>query len=145
VLAELGARLGRAHGEPADEPRRLDRAIPRVRDCAVELPCRRARDVLEPLRLDAVLAQRFVLEPDRGALLLVRGEAVTAGAAEGVATELGEPVELLLRPQPVRLRGRGAVGLAGNVVAGRAAAEREAAVAPARALGDAAGVVDADA
>ena len=145
VLAELRPCLRGARGEPADEPRRLDRAVARMRDRAVELPCRRARDVVEPLGLDAVLAQRLVLEPDRVALLLVGGEAVAAGTAKRVACELGEAVELLLRPEPVRLGAVGAVRLAGDVVARRAAAEREAAVAPARALRDAARVVDAHA
>jgi hypothetical protein len=145
VLAKLCARFGCARREPADEPRRLDRAVTRVRDGAVELPSCRSWDVVEPLSGDPVLAQRLVLEPDRFALLLVGGEAVAAGAAKSVAGELGEPVELLLRPEPVRLRALGAVRLTRDVVARRAATEGEAAVAPARPLGDAARVVDADA
>ena len=62
-------------------------------DRAVELACRAAGDVVEPLGLEAVLAQRLVLEPDVIALLLVGGEPVAAGAAQRVAGELGEPVE----------------------------------------------------
>jgi hypothetical protein len=115
-----------------------------MRDGAVELPRRGARDVVEPLSHDAVLAQRLVLEPDHVALLLVGGEAVAAGATQRVARELDEAVELLLRPEPVRLGAIGAVRLACDVVARRTAAEREAAVAPARSLRNAAGVVDAD-
>ena len=106
---------------------------------------RGARDVVEPLRLEAVLAQRLVLEPDALALLLVGREAIAAGAPQRVAGELGHPVERFLSPAPVAGRLLRAVRLAGDVVARGAAAEREAAVAPTRALGDAARVVHADA
>jgi hypothetical protein len=78
-------------------------------------------------------------------LLLVGCEAVATSPTQRVARELGEAVELLLRPEPVRLRAVGAVRLARDVVARRTAAEREAAVAPTRAFGDAASVVNADA
>ena len=135
----------RASGEAADEARGLDRAVVRMRDRAVEATCRSARDVVEPLGLEAVLAQRLVLEPDALALLLVAGEAVAAGAPQRVAGELGHSVERLVRPAPERRRALRAVRLAGDVVAGGAAAEREAAVAAARALRDPARVVHADA
>ncbi len=82
VLAELDACLHRAAGEPANEAGRLDRAVSRMRDRAVELPGCGARNVVEPLAVEAVLAQRLVLEQDRVAFLLVGGKAVAAGAAE---------------------------------------------------------------
>jgi hypothetical protein len=145
VLAELDARLRGERRKPSNEPRRLDRAVLRVRDRTVELPRRRTRNVVEPLGLDAVLAQRLVLEPDRVALLLVGSQAVAASTAERISREFGEAGELFLGPQPVRLRLLGAVRLARDVVAGRTAAESEAAVTPARALRDPAGIVDPNA
>jgi hypothetical protein len=104
-----------------------------------------AGDVVEPLAVQAVLLQCLVLEADAFAFLLVAGEPVAAGAAERVAGELGEPVELLLRPAPVIARALGAVRLARDVVARCAASEREASVAAARSFGNAARVMNADA
>jgi hypothetical protein len=89
--------------------------------------------------------QRLVLHADPVALLLVCGEPVAARAPQRVAGERGKAVEGVLRPLPVRPRPLGAVRLARDVVASRAAAQGEAAVAAAGSLGDAAGVVDADA
>ena len=135
ALAELGAGLGRERGEPAHELRRLDRGVARVEDRAVEAAEGR-RQVVAPLRLEAVLPQRLVLGEDLPALLLVGGEAQAAGAAERALAELHHPVEAVLGPAPQARRGGGAVGLAGHVVARGAAAERKAAVSPARALRD---------
>src|SRR4029453_6841288 len=70
------------------------------------------------VRLESILAQRVVLEPDPLALLLVAGEAITAGAPERVAGKLRHPVERLMGPVP---EGRGAlraVRLPGDVGAG---------------------------
>ncbi len=92
VLAELGARLGRARGEPAHEARRLDRAVARMDDHAVEAAGEHAGEVVEPLDLEAVLAQRLVLGADLLPLLLVGGEAVAADSVERVARELRQPV-----------------------------------------------------
>src|SRR5439155_7593892 len=116
-----------------------------MRDRAVEAPRRAAGNVVEPLRLEAVLAQRLVLEPDALALLLVGGEAVAAGALQRVAGDACHLVERLAGPVPEGGRALGAVGLARDVVAGGAPAEREAAVAAARSLSDPAGVVHAHA
>src|SRR6185312_3829861 len=73
------------------------------------------------------------------------GKAVAAGAPQRVAGKLGHPVERLMGPAPEGRRPLRAVRLAGDVVAGRAAAEREAAIAAARALRYAARVVHAHA
>ena len=117
----------------------------RMRDRAEELTRRAARDIVEPLCVEAVLAQRFVLEPDSFAFLFVAGEAVAPGTPKGVTGELGQPVERVVRPSP---EGRGAlraVRLASDVVPGGASGEREAAVAAARSLRDTALIVHANA
>ena len=145
VLADLGSCRGRCRRESPDEARGLDGAVVRVGDRAVEEAGGGARDVLEPFRLEAVLAQRLVLEPDAVALFLVAREAIAAGAPQRVAGELGHPVERFCSPAPVAGSLLRAVRLAGDVVACGPAAEREAAVAPTRALGDAARVVHPDA
>ena len=56
-------------------------------------PGRPARDILEPIGLEAVLSQRVVLEPDALALLLVAGQPIAAGAPQRVAAELHHAVE----------------------------------------------------
>src|SRR5581483_9507244 len=93
---------------------------------------------------EAVGAQRLVLGGERVALLLVRGETEAAGSADGVSGEAGQPLERALGIEPVAARGVAADRLDGDVVGSGAAAEREAAVAAARATGDLTGVVQAD-
>ena len=56
VLADLGAGSGRGSREAPDEARGLDGAVVGMGDRAVEAPGRPARDVVEPLRLEPVLA-----------------------------------------------------------------------------------------
>ena len=144
VLAKLDAGLGCARSEPAHEPRGLDRAAARMHDHAAEAAGEHAGEVVEPVDVEAVLPQRLVLRANLLPLLLVGGEAVAADLVQRVPRQLGEPVGLGLRPAPQLPRLLAAVRLARDVVAGRPAREREAAVAAARALGDGALVVDAD-
>src|SRR3712207_1314294 len=103
------------------------------------------RELVMPFGGEAVLAQRFVLGANLAALLHVGGEPKAAGASERVARERLEPVERALRTLPQPRGCVASVGLARDVVARGTAAQGEAAVAPARALGDPAGVVDTDA
>ena len=140
VLAELRACRGGARREPAHEARRLDGAVAVVMDRSVE-----TGELVEPVGGEAVLVQRLVLRADVLALLLVGGEPVAARPVQRVAGELLHRVECLLRPAPERARLVGAVGLARDVVARRASAQRETAVAAARALRHRAPVVDANA
>jgi len=145
VLAQLGACLRGPRGEAANEACRLDRAVAGVGNRTAEAAGRSTRDVLEPFRLEAVLAQRLVLEPDAFPLLLVRREAVAAGASKRVTAELGHPLERLLGPAPERSRPLRAVRLPGDVVAGGPAAKDETAVPAARTFRDSACVVHAHA
>jgi hypothetical protein len=114
-------------------------------DRSVEATRSAARHVVEPFDVEAVLAQRLVLEPDVVSLLLVGGEPVGAGATQGVSGQLGQPVESFLGPPPVRRGLRSPVRLAGDVVTRRTAREGETAVATAGALRDRSRLVDADA
>ena len=145
VLADLGSGFRRERGEPTDPARRLQRAVACVQDAALEASGEHARQIVDPLRLDPVLAQRLVLAADLLALLLVGGEAKAPGPAERVAGELLHAVERTLGPPPHAERPIAAVRLARDVVARRAATKGEAAVAAARAFGDAALVVHAHA
>ena len=103
----------------------------------MEPPGERAREVVDPLGGDAVLAHRLVLAADLLALLLVGGEPEAAGPAS--ASPASSSMRSSARSVQCQnaARALGAVRLARDVVPRRAAAQREAAVAPARALGDA--------
>src|SRR5207302_3570066 len=120
-------------GETADEARRLDRAVAGVVDRAVERAQMR-RQVVDPLGGDPVLAHRLVLGADVLALLLVRGEPQAAVTRQRVAGERLHAVERALRPLPQAARAFNAVRLTSDLITRRTAAQREAAVAPARAL-----------
>ena len=61
VLAKLGSRSRGESSETADEARRLDRAVVGMGDRAVEAGRCAAGNVVEPFRLEAVLAQCLVL------------------------------------------------------------------------------------
>ena len=141
MLAELRARLGRAHREPAHEAHRMDRPVAVVEDRAVEAVER----IVDPFCGDAVPAHRLVLGVDLLALLLVGCEAQAPWPAERVAGELLDPVERTLGPVPECARLLASVRLARDVVPRGASAEREAAVASARAFRDPALVVHAHA
>ena len=143
VLADLRTRFGRARGEPSHEPRGLERAVAGMEDAAVESAAEPARKVVDPLRGDAVRAQRFVLAPDLPALFRRRRRdgSCPAGAARRlralpcgrVRARSSARARAPARRRTSRVRRRSR----------RAAAEREAAVAAARAFGDAALVVHA--
>ena len=60
--------------------------------------------IVEPLGVDAVLAERLVLAADLLALLLVGGETQAAGPTERVAAEFIDPIERALSPVPERGR-----------------------------------------
>ena len=98
-------------------------------------------EAVDPLGREAGRDERLVLGPELVALLLVDGDAQRADAAEGVARERLDRVDRALGPGG---QGDGlglAHGLRRDVERGRHPAQREAAVAPARALGDPARVV----
>src|SRR5664279_727941 len=144
MLPDLGAGFGRARCEEAHEPRRLQRAVACVIDCALEA-AELGRKVVDPLGGDPVLAHRVVLEANVLALFLVSREPKAAHADEAVTRERLDAIERALRPLPESERTIAAVRLACDVVAGGAAAQRKAPVAAACALSDAALVVHTDA
>ena len=115
-----------------------------MEDRAAEMLTQARRQLVAPLGREAVLLQRFVLRADLGALLVVGSEAQAPGPAEGIPREGLESVELILGalPQPA-CRPR-SVRLPCDVVACGGAAERKAAVAPARTFGDSARVTHTD-
>src|SRR6266545_5326499 len=127
---------------PSNEPSRLDGSVVGVEDRRRKAA---ADEMGAPLGLEAVLAQRLELGSDLHALFVVRREAQAAGTAKRVAGETGEAVQCLLGQPPVLRGALRAEPLARTVVRHRPAAQREPAVAAARAFRHAAGVVDADA
>ena len=145
VLAKLGAGLGGSRGQPAHPAGRLKRSIAWMEDRAVEPAAKRVRQLVAPLGREAVLAEGLVLGLELAPLGGIGGQPEAAGAAEGVAGQRLEPVEIALRPAPETLRTLGAEVAPCPVVGGRAAAQREAAVAPACAAGDLARLVQGDA
>ena len=145
VLAQLGSGLGGSRGQPAHPAGRLKRSIGWMEDRAVEPAAKRVRQLVAPLGREAVLAEGLVLGLELGPLGGIGGQPQASGAPEGVARQLLEPVEIALRPAPETLRTLGAEVAPCLVVGGRAAAQREAAVAPARAAGDLARLVEDDA
>ena len=129
-------------GKVTDEPARLQGAIRRMEDCAAELGTQ-MRELVAPLRGESVLVQRFVLQADVVALLVVGRKSKAAGAAEVISGDCFEPIESRFGALPQLLRRLGAVRLPRNVVPCCAAAKSKAAVAAAGALGDSARVVHA--
>ena len=121
--ARAASRRTRRAGWIAASPRMEDRRRESGRRAGRSATRRRSRP-----------RQRRRLGADLLHLLGVRGEAQAAGPAQRVAGEAGKPVEVLLRQPPVLGRALGAEPLARPVVRHRAAAQREAAVASARAL-----------
>ena len=86
-------------------------------DAALEAAGQLAGQIVDPFRLETVLAQRLVLGADLTALLVVRGEAEAAGAAKRVAAERLHAVECPLRPGPHPVRVLASVRPARDVVA----------------------------
>ena len=155
------ARRRRRHGSPSTisapasaacaASRRTQRAgwiapSPRVDDRAGEEPVERRRTLVDPLGREAVLAQRVVLGLGSPALLLVGGEPEAAAPPQRVRRRVARirSSARSVQRQSRRARSRPMLSRASYVALG-AAAEREAAVAPARAAGDLACLVHAHA
>src|SRR6266516_5504964 len=92
MLAERDAFCGCLLGKTTDEPPRLQRAVRRMEDRAVELGAQ-MRQLFAPRRRESVLVQRFVLQPDLVTLLVVGRKAKAACAAESISGNRLEPVE----------------------------------------------------
>src|SRR6266516_6335209 len=101
------------------------------------------RQLVAPLGGESVLAQRFVLQADLLSFLVVGRKAKAPGAPERLSGDCLEPVKSRLGASPELLRRFGTVRLTCDVVARGPAAQGEAAVAAARALGDATRIVHA--
>src|SRR4051812_33615675 len=102
-------------------------------DRAVEFAEVRGK-VVDPIHRDPVRPHRLVLQADVLALLHVSREPQAADARKAVARQAFHAVERALRPLPETARLLDAVRVARDVIAAGPAPEREAAVAPARAL-----------
>src|SRR5919201_144006 len=142
VLDKGDAAVGGAPGQGGDELRGLNRPVTRMEDGAAKVRPQLV-ELVAPVRVEAVVAQRLVLRLNLDALLRVGRDAQAARAAERPAAERLEAVECVLGPLPEFAGRLGAVGLPRDVVASRGAAEREAAVSTARPAAKRACVVDA--
>ena len=134
--------LGCARRETPHPAGRLKRPVGRVGDRAAEERREPPRKLLEPLRVEAVLAQGFVLGADRVELLVV-GQPEAPDAPERIARERLHPVEGALGEAPERPRAVRAESFPGLRVRHRPSAQREAAVPPARAGSDLPGLMHA--
>jgi hypothetical protein len=144
VLAESDARRRSELREPANETPRLQGAVRRMKDRTTELGAQ-MRQLVTPLRGEAVFVQSFVLRPDLAALLVVCGKTKAPGPPKRIARNRLEPIERTLRPPPQLFRRVCTVRLARDVVAGSTAAQREPSVPATRTLRDPAGIVHAHA
>src|SRR5690242_7422532 len=99
-----------------------------MEDCAVEPARERLWQLVPPLDLEPVVAQRLVLRVELGALGSVRGQTDAPGSPEAVAGQALQPVEVPVGQVPQRLRPLGSELVPGDIVGGRAAPQREAAV-----------------
>ena len=135
VLDDLRPGLGRARRETPHPAGRLKRPVARVDDRAAEERREPTRQVLEPLRVEPVLVQGFVLGADRRELLVV-GQPKAPDAPERIARERLQPVEGALGEAPELPRAVRAEAFPGLRVRHRPSAQREAAVPPARAGSD---------
>src|SRR5439155_25288797 len=115
-------------------PARLHGAAFDVVGGAAGVGGRAGRELVSPFAGESVFVARLDLGADLGSLLVVGRKAEASAAARRIAAELLEPVELRFRSPPQLARRIAAVRVTGDVVACRAAAEREAAVASASAL-----------
>src|SRR5262249_57569486 len=89
------------------------------------------RERVEPSHLEPVGAKRLVLASQLDELLVVRGKPQAAGPLQCVAGNLLQAIEGVLSQPPESGRRVASDGFRGDVVRGRPAAEREAAVASA--------------
>src|SRR5207237_8212590 len=127
------ARLGCASRESPDPAGRVDRPVVGVPHPAVEPARERPRKLVEPLGLEAVRTKRLEFRPDLLPLLGVGRDSEAADAPEGIAGERPHAIDVTLRQQPEVARAFRSELAPRDVVRHRAAPEREAAVATARA------------
>ena len=144
VLAQLGAGLGGRGGKPPHQPRRLEHPVLGMEERAREPPRQGLGELIAPVGCEAVLAQRLVLGAQLVPLVVTR-EPQASCPPEGVAAELGHPVDVRLGQPPVVGRPLAAEPLARAVVCHRATAKRKPAVAAAGAGGDLARLMKAHA
>ncbi len=107
-----------------------------------EATCERRLEVVDPLGREAGPDEGVVLGAQLISLLVVDRDPERADATEGVAGERLDRVDGALRPRHQLGGGGLADRLGGDVERGRHAAEGEASVAPACALGDPTTVVE---
>src|SRR5207244_1886355 len=97
VLADVGAGLGRLHGEATDEARGLEQPVPRM-EHRPRVPERR----VDPLGVEAVLVEELELAPQLVTLLLVLGQAQAPRAAERISAKRFDLVERVFGAPPER-------------------------------------------
>ena len=142
VLANLDARLRSEAGEATHPARGLQHAVGHVAQRSREPALERRLEALDPLGREAGRDERLVLGAQLVALLLVDREPQRADPPKRVAGERLDRVDRALRPRHHRPRAVLADRLRRDVERGGHAAQREAAVAAARALGDPTRVVE---
>ena len=115
MLLEGDACLGSTGREALHEPRRLHGPVVRMEDRAAKVRAQ-MRELVVPVRVEAVLTQRLELRADLGAFFVVGGQAQTADSAEGLARHGLQPVERVLGATPELLGGLGAIRFTCDVV-----------------------------
>ena len=131
LLSASWAPASTASRKPPDKPCRLHGAVVRVEEGAAEQAVERRRELLQPVGIEAVVAQEPQLALELRPLRLVDGEAEAAGAAKLIAGEPRHGVEGTLRERPQKPSAFRAERRVSRGVAHRSAAKREAAVAAA--------------
>ena len=142
VLANLDAGLGREAGEATHPARGLQHAVGHVVQRGGEPAVERRLEALDPLGREAGGDERLVLGAQLVALLLVDREPQRADPPKRIAGERLDRVDRALCPRHHRAGALLADRLRRDVERGGHAAQRKAAVAAARALGDPACVVE---
>ena len=141
VLVDLGAGFSRKRRQAAHPPRGLQRSVAGVADRSRETTSECRWQFVEPIRLEAILTERFVLRAELVTLGLVPRQPKAADTAEGVARKLRRPADVALRQPPETQRGLASELPTCLAIGHCAPAEREAAVAAARAARDLARLV----
>jgi hypothetical protein len=138
AFADLGTRTNGRARKPTHPARRLERAVRRMHQAGDELPSQRRAQVggVEPRGVEPVVDQRIVLRTQLGRLRRVDREAEAPDHTKRVAGDPTHPLERPLCQLPVLARPRRPELVPRDVVAQRAPAQREAAVAAARAARD---------
>src|SRR5262249_55515194 len=132
ALDNLGTRPDRGRCETAHPASRVDGSVARMEDPAVEQTVEGRRELVEPLRGEAVLTKRVELDLERCALAVVGGKPETARASELTAGQLLDRIDRTFGELPQEPRTLRAHALARTHVAHGASTEREAPVASAR-------------